>query len=119
VIVRIQKKLASWGLIGADKIAASKPLSVHLEEWEDAVLAQGSTAKHAKSQKDYVTEIFNACGFVYFSEVSEDVVLKKIISLNLKKIGVPVHATQKSSRPGSFVSGWLQQSLYCTILFKV
>src|SRR5688572_20609904 len=43
----IREALATYGIIGTTKLAASKPLATHVDEWKAALVASGTTAKHA------------------------------------------------------------------------
>lgn len=61
--------LIKWGLIDGQRAEGNKPLSVHLENWKNSILA-GSTKKHAEQKYNRVSKIFKLAGFNYYPEIS-------------------------------------------------
>src|SRR5262245_54596222 len=53
-------KLGKIGLLKADRLAASKPLSEHLRDYASALAAKGNTAKHVKGVSGRIARIFKA-----------------------------------------------------------
>src|SRR5436190_830335 len=45
---RIRETLAGWGIVEGRTVAASKPLTEHLKDFEAALLAKGTSGRHAE-----------------------------------------------------------------------
>lgn len=67
--VRLRKRLGKLGLLEARTVAASQPLSAHLDDWHAAIIAKGNTAKYAKLVKHRAKAMFEACGFTMWSDL--------------------------------------------------
>ncbi len=65
-----RNKLASWGLIDERTSAASKPLMAHLEDFEAALLAKGSTEGHVKQTVSRARRVIGGCGFAFWADIS-------------------------------------------------
>lgn len=64
--------LAKFGILGTTRVAAGKPLAVHLENWEQSLLAKGSTAEYVGMLVSRVTSIVEGCDFRSFSDIAAD-----------------------------------------------
>ena len=70
----IRKRLAAWGIIDATRVAAVQALADHLAEWEKSLEAKGNTAGHVKLVVSRARALFDACGFVFWSDVRPETV---------------------------------------------
>ena len=66
---RIRKALLKWDIIDAHRDAETKTLSTHLADFEQALLAKGSTAKHARQVKGRAERLADGCKFVRWSDI--------------------------------------------------
>ena len=63
------------GLIEAERAAASKPLSGHLEDFRASLLARGVTARQVELVCGRTKRIIDGCGFTFWSHVTASRVL--------------------------------------------
>ncbi len=63
-------KLAEWGILDRQRVAASKPLSAHLEDYESAMLAKGDSERHIREEVSKIRKILAGCGFRAWSDIS-------------------------------------------------
>lgn len=75
---RIREKLAAWGIIESQSVAASKPLADHVSDFEAALVAKGSSRRHAEQTAGRVRKLFDACGFVYWSNIAAATIQTKL-----------------------------------------
>lgn len=61
--------LARIGLLEAAKAAAIKSLAEHLDDFEAAILARGTTKKHAELVTQRARTLFDGCGFKLWSDI--------------------------------------------------
>ena len=60
---RLCERLAAWGLIEAARLACTKPLADHLEDFEAHLRAKGDTPRHARQTAQRALRVLQACGF--------------------------------------------------------
>jgi integrase len=65
----IRNALAKIGLLEASKVAATKPLSEHVEDFKRSLLAKNNTAKHVELVIQRLQTLIDGCGFKYWSEI--------------------------------------------------
>jgi len=63
------KNFVRWGLLDPQRAHTGKPLSEHLEDWRQNIIARGKTKGHADGQHYRVSNIFAAAGFYYFKDI--------------------------------------------------
>ena len=63
------ERLADIGLVDSRNAAGSKSLSKHVKDFEAALLARGNTPGYVKVRIGRVTNIIEACGFKFWSEI--------------------------------------------------
>lgn len=68
------ERLVSAAVIDAKRTAASKPLTEHLAEWRDSLIAKGTTTKQADQVRSRAAAVFTNCGFVFWSDIVGSVV---------------------------------------------
>lgn len=59
-------KLVAWGILDQRRIEAVKTLDDHLDDWQESIEVNGSTAKHAKQSRNRVKKVLTACGYTRF-----------------------------------------------------
>jgi len=65
---KLRKRFAEIGLLRADMVAASKPLSEHISDFERAMLSR-ATEKHARQISSTLRRIAAGCGFAFWSDI--------------------------------------------------
>ena len=75
---RMQAKLAAWGVIDGCKVAASKPLTEHLKDFQAALIAKGTGQQHAETTTGRVRRLFTDCGFVHWSNLDATAIVAKL-----------------------------------------
>jgi integrase len=66
----ILSKLVTIGLVKTDRVAVSKPLTEHLNDYIAALAAKGNTEKHVRLSKARIQRVFDGCGFKYWDDIS-------------------------------------------------
>ena len=69
---RLEREAAQrkTGLIDRHAEHRKRPLSEHLEEWEQALIAKGTTPHHATVQRTRAGAVLDGCGFRFWPEIS-------------------------------------------------
>lgn len=62
----LRQRLARIGLIDRDRAAAAKPLTEHLDDYRQSI---GGDTKHAKYTHSTLVRLFEACHFVFWSDI--------------------------------------------------
>ena len=65
-----EAELAEVGIIDRFKEHRKTPLSKHLEDFENSILADGLTEHHAKTTRKRAEQIIKACGFCFWNDIS-------------------------------------------------
>jgi len=60
---RTRDKLVSIGLLGAQRVAAGKPLREHLDDWRQALADRNNSAKHVRMSFNRVSALLDGCLF--------------------------------------------------------
>ena len=66
---RLMRKLLSWGLVDCQRAEGGKPLTEHLENWKNSLVASGCTQKHLKSMLPRVEKTIKQCRFCFIHEI--------------------------------------------------
>ncbi|MBN1346696.1 MAG: hypothetical protein JXQ73_28655 [Phycisphaerae bacterium] len=91
--VKLRKRLGELGLLNVRTVAASKPLSDHIEDWRKGMLSKGNTSKHVNLVAGRAQRVLDACGFRFWSEIQAAPVQAHIGDL---------HQSGKSIRTANF-----------------
>ena len=67
---RIRDRLGEIGLLDARRVAAGKPLSKHVDEFEKSLRAKGDTEKHARLVANRIRKVVVGCRFQFWSDLS-------------------------------------------------
>jgi integrase len=78
---RTRDKLVAIGLLDPERVAVSKPLSEHLEEFGKALAAKGSTPKQVEQVKSRAKKIIDGCGFRFLGDISASKVMEHLNGL--------------------------------------
>lgn len=68
--ITLKDKLAKLDLLSVHRMAAGKPLAEHLLDFRAALLAKGSTPKHADLTFTRAKAVLDGCQFRFWSELS-------------------------------------------------
>ncbi len=60
---RTRDRLVSIGLLGAQRVAAGKPLREHLDDWHQALADRNNSAKHVRISVNRVSALLDGCRF--------------------------------------------------------
>ena len=74
------------GKIGAIDARRARPLADHVEDFRRALLDKGNTAGHADLVAARTRQLFNGCGFRFWSDISTDKVLAHLADLRADKV---------------------------------
>jgi len=66
----LRERFVRIGLIDPKEAAAGKPLVEHIKDFEKSLLAKGRAEKHVGYVRSVLTDVFTACGFIYWHEIS-------------------------------------------------
>ncbi|MEA3368548.1 MAG: tyrosine-type recombinase/integrase, partial [Planctomycetota bacterium] len=72
---RLRKRLAKIGLLDRKRLASAKPLTEHLDDFRQALLDKGNTARHANLVANRARCIVDACGFASWGDITGSKVL--------------------------------------------
>ena len=80
---QLQKEIemARVGVVDRFKEHRKRPLAEHLEDFHQALLAKGNTAKYAAQTIQRVKNVFVGCKFVYWNDISASTVQRCIATL--------------------------------------
>ncbi len=88
---RTRERLVAIDLLDGQRVAVSKPLADHLDDWAEAMLAKGNTRNHVELVTARARRIIDGCGFRYYSDISASMVLSFLADLRAdtpKKRGI-------------------------------
>ena len=78
---RVRKRLAAIGLLDARRVAAGKPLSNHLGDFEATLAAKGNSEKHVRLTTGRIRRVLDGCGFRYWTDLSASKVQRYLAEL--------------------------------------
>ena len=67
--VSLRDKLASFGILDGQSVAAARPLTEHLDAWRNALKAKGNSAKHVDLVTGRARRVIRGCGFRCLSDI--------------------------------------------------
>jgi len=74
-------KLAAWGILSGQRLAAGKGLAEHVADWKAALLARGNTPNYASLSAQRVNRILADCKFRTWSDLSASKVQRYLAAL--------------------------------------
>ncbi len=78
---KMHEQFVEFDLLDAKQVAAGKPLTEHLEDFKQSLLAKGDTIKHAQLIYFRVKRVFNECKLEYWSNISLSTIQQRISGL--------------------------------------
>lgn len=81
----LQARLAEWDVLDRSKVAAAKPLSLHLADWKAELESGGNTAKHAQMMISRVEKLFERAGMTRWTQITGNVVIRALDGLQLER----------------------------------
>jgi integrase len=86
---KLRNKLVSFGLIDGFRVMKhlGKPLSEHLEDFKNSLLAKGSSQGYVLSTTNYVKSVFETCGFKRWSDIDANKLYTYLADLRKDGIG--------------------------------
>ena len=67
---RIRDKLVEWDILDPRRVAATRPLTDHLDDFERSLRAKSRSEQHVRDLMTRLHTLVKACGFRYFSDLS-------------------------------------------------
>jgi integrase len=86
--VKLRDRFVKVGLLDASRAAAGKPLSEHLADFEQSLLAKGDTAKQAKQVVSRVRRIVDGCRLYTWTDIKASKVQQYLYQLRRGKDGI-------------------------------
>ena len=72
---RILSRLMEIGLVDRERVAVSKPLSDHLEDFKKSLQAKGCSDRHVALVTSRARRVLDGCGFRFFSDITASKVM--------------------------------------------
>lgn len=85
----IRAKLAKLDLLDGRTLAASKPLSEHVADFEASLLAKGNVPQHVSQTLYRLRTVFDGCRFQFWTELSASQVQAFVAKLREARAGKP------------------------------
>ncbi len=78
---KMRQRFAKIGLLDAERASGGKPLSEHLADFEQFLLAKGNTRKHARQVTSRARRIITGCKFIYWMDFAASKVQRYLAEL--------------------------------------
>ena len=78
----LRNKFAKIGLIDIQRAAAGKSLLKHLDDFEQSLLAKGTSTKQVGQTVSRIKKVFEVCGFNNWNEIRPDLIQREIPKLH-------------------------------------
>lgn len=85
---RTRDKLVEIGLIDGERVAVTKKLSKHLDDFRAALKAKGCSARHVELVLARARKVFEGCGFDHYGQISASRVSTYLHGLNAAEDGI-------------------------------
>ncbi len=72
---RTLAKLVEIGLVDRQRVAVSKPLSDHVEDFKQSLQAKGCSDRHVELVTNRAKRVLDGCGFRFYSDISASKVM--------------------------------------------
>lgn len=83
---RVREKLVEWDLIDPRRLAATKPLTEHVEDFHRFLLNKDNTGQHATQTQ--ILKIIAICKYTYWSEMSGEEIYSVLAKMREGKHGI-------------------------------
>jgi len=77
----VRDKLISIGLVDPQRVAVSKPLQGHLEDFKKSLETKGCSTRHVELVTARVNRVIDGCGFRFFADISASRVMSYLHEL--------------------------------------
>jgi site-specific recombinase XerC len=85
----VREKLVAIGLLDAQRVAVSKCLTDHLDDFAAVLTAKGNVARYVTTSKGRITRVLTGCGFQFIADISPAKVLTFLNGLKAGTEGEP------------------------------
>jgi integrase len=99
---KICDKLVKTGILSGQRAAANRPLKEHVDDFEQSLVAKGTTQKQARLTANRVRQLIRLCGFVFLSDLVPSVVERALAEMRRGEKNI-------SARTSNFYLGALKQ----------
>jgi len=82
---KLRQRFAKIGLLDVERASGGKPLSEHLNDFEQFLRAKGNTEKHAKLVVSRARKVVEGCKFFYWMDISASKVQRYLAELRDQK----------------------------------
>jgi len=83
---RLKARLAKIGLLDRKRLASAKPLTEHVDDFEQALLDKGDTTRHARLVAGRARRVIEGCGFKSWADIAGSNVLAYLSDLRADKV---------------------------------
>jgi integrase len=83
----MRETLVKWGMLESRRVAASKTLAAHLDDFETGMKSRGRSPQHVSQTVGYIRSVFKRCRFTYWSDVTPGRVERALADLRADKPG--------------------------------
>jgi hypothetical protein len=81
----MRERLAEWGVLDKTRVAAGKPLTQHIEDWRQALLAKANGRDYVDLVAVRTQAVFDGCGFKFWSDLCAEKVQAHLAELREPK----------------------------------
>ncbi|MCH8150456.1 MAG: hypothetical protein IH987_21165 [Planctomycetes bacterium] len=85
---KFRARLVKYGILDSRWADRSKPLSEHLGDYRRSILNGGRTQEYADQTAGRIRSVFQACGFVYYADISASAVETYLADSRSMKDGI-------------------------------
>jgi hypothetical protein len=78
---KTREKLVAIGLLAPDRVAVSKALSPHLDDFAAALKAKGNSPFHVEVVSGRARRVFDGCGFRFYGDIAASKVMQHLDGL--------------------------------------
>jgi len=104
---QLRTRLANFGLLNSRSVAGGRPLSVHLADFRQSLLAKEITTKQANEVTSKVQRILLDCHFRFISEISESKVERYLAKLRDNGNGISAQTSNSYLKAIKQFCRWL------------
>jgi integrase len=82
----MRERLAEWGVLDKTRVAAGKPLTQHIEDWRQALLAKANGREYIDLVAARAQAVFDGSGFKFWSDLCAEKVQAHLSELREPKL---------------------------------
>ena len=84
---RLRARLAKIGLLDRKRLVSAKPLTDHVDDFKQALLDKGNTARHANLVAGRARRVIEGCGFTSWGDIAGSKVMAYLSDLQADRTG--------------------------------